>query len=310
MLPFIDSPDEQQGPPPYAFRNMTVRGVLLGADMARLAAWCDQRLNMFPRYRFEPLAPVVCLGINIYPEMRSAQPLFRDRLMNRQHEYYLMFPAIRHDAGNHGFLLSSALTWVFPFIGVDNSSSALTGQEVLGYQKMLGTITAEEGADGSFRSEVSMPGMKAFGPGEMQAMLPLLSLSLARPLAGQTAAHGFPWMLRGLDVLDGLLTGAAAHLLGRLAPDILSVTNLKQFRDAETPMLACYTALVTSDYALSNTGPTILYADARVSIRDNAAVAPTAVLGLDPELRPLMAFGVTTDMLYGTTTTNLAVDCG
>ncbi|MFN3346801.1 MAG: hypothetical protein ACK42E_03200, partial [Candidatus Bipolaricaulaceae bacterium] len=140
MTVFVESTDCQEGRPPFFFPGVRIWSFLLEADPGSLEDWCDRFLNVSPQFRFRPVTNHVCLGFNDYPKMVSEAPGMEGLGFITQHEYYLMLPVVRKDLDASNFFLPHELTWAFPFIGVDNASSASTGREVLGFQKTVGRI--------------------------------------------------------------------------------------------------------------------------------------------------------------------------
>lgn len=302
MPRFREFTDDQQSAPPFSFPGVSIHCFLLDAAIEKLQLYCDEILNIDPRYHFSPLAPLVYLGISEYPRMYCDYPPFAQVGYTRQNEFYFMFPTIRHDAVNHNILLGSEITWAFPFIGVDSSSSAFTGQEVLGFQKLLGTITAATAPDdGSFAADVAMPGFRAAGRDVPEEVLPILRIRSGPPLDGPAAPlHGWPWSLRSVGSMVEMLDDIGLHLMQAALPGLLSVTNLKQIRDAQDPTLANYQALVRCEWKTSNFSVPVVYDGADIDTLDNMTMPMTSALGLGPgpRFKASMAFSVTTDMTF------------
>jgi hypothetical protein len=299
--PFINSTDMQQGLPPFKFTGVDIRNFALRADPDALDAWCDTFMNVSPRYRFRPLAPVVTLGINRYATMTTLFPGYENLGFTRQNEYYLMFPVVR-ETRLFGLWMPTEMSWVYPYIGVDNASSAFTGQEVLGFRKMLGTIGFEDRSDGTFASEVAMPGFATLGPTAEQEMLPIVRIETGPRLTTPPALpRGFPWSHFHLPEIASGLDDALLWMLEALDPGFFSVTNLKQFRDGADPMRAVYQALVRSSYRQSNVSPPFVYAGATIEVIDNETIRAVETLGLGAGggLDPLLSMGFSTDMWFG-----------
>jgi hypothetical protein len=323
---FIEQPGNQQGAPPYYFQGVQVRSFPMPADMGALGDYCRRYLNLFaPECWFEPVVPLVYLAVNHYPHMESSEhgePITASYM--RQHEYGFMVPLIRWQRGPLG-LHFPRLTWVFPFIGVDNATSAITGQEVLGFQKAVGKIDVKED-DARYRVKVAMPGFGTFG--EQDKLQELLTLRATRALdlpaallptgqaaflkkAGARGHHplnlGLGGLGLGLDILEQLVE----QWLELVAPGLLSVTNLKQFRDPAAPDEAAYSALVECHWYCRHFTDAALYEAPTVTIRDNFILAVAGTLGLKPKghamaelgkglhYEVLPGFGFTADMEFG-----------
>lgn len=297
---FIESTDSGQGLPPFHMPGVKIRVCVLPADMDALNAWCDRFLNLFDAYRFEAAAPFVYLGINDYPRMYGGGrgPAAEEHV--RQKEYYLSFPVRRHDLGPRNLYLPAQLSWAYPFIGVDNPTSAFTGREVLGFPKTLGVIRADTAEDGSFSARVSMPSFRVGQGDEEESELEILKIDTAAPdFDGPVLAHHFPWSLFGLDAVADWFDEELEHVAEMIVPGLMTVTNLKQIRNGQDPSQAAWQGLVQCHYGLSNMKPIIHYPSARIAITDNATYPIRATLGLgDGELKPLACFGQDADMVF------------
>ncbi len=302
---FIEQPGNQQGAPPYYFPGVKVRSFPMPADMGALGSYCRRYLNLFaPDIWFEPVVPLVYLVVNHYPRMESSEHGQRiEASWMRQHEYGFMMPVVRWQRGPLG-LAVPRLTWVFPFIGVDNATSAITGQEVLGFQKAVGKIEVAE-AQGHYRVDVQMPGFGAFG--EQDKLQELLSLTgkrmvdvpaVLRPgpsalsrAAGGRGHHPLNMGLGGLGVGLDVLEQLVEQWLELVAPGLLSVTNLKQFRDPSAPDTAAYSALVECHWYCRHFNDAVLYDAPTVTIKDNFILAVAGTLGLKPRGAAMASFG-------------------
>lgn len=296
----------QQGPPPYLFTGVRLLVLVLQADVLQLEAYCDEFLGVDPARVFAPAGPYVILGINQYPSMISEHDSFKGFGFTSQNEYFVMFPAVRFD-NVRGFLLPREVTWVFPYIGVDNPTSASAGREMLGFPKMVGEIAVDQDPQGRLSATVAMPGFKAFSPSTPQEMLELITIRTGLPLQiTAPASHAFPWDF--LDLAGGaeLLEEAAQTLIGAADADSFSVTNLKQFCDPTNPSQAVYQALVRAVWAQENTGPATFYDGAQVEVFDNVTMRILEHLGLGQAagaaLQPLVVASMTTDMRFGQVT--------
>ncbi len=304
--------------PPLLFREVSARVFPLKANIARLAEFCDQYLNLnIPDeiVHFTPALPYVYFMALNYGGM-SATTLDAQRMgWVAQHEAFFLVPLQRWRR-EHGKLVFQGWTGVTPFIFVDDPLSMMTGREVYGWPKTQAWIEADRpvwtthpraptrlftmsvdlfhqvyaGEREPPRTLVTIDRDVAASyaeyplnykcPWSITSALPNMyaaSLSLmeeAADLLSNLRLRGFPdfrtsdslvemareslalygHMLAGLspfpqpDWLDAPLSGtnARAMLVEDLPRYFTSTINLKQFRDAERPELACYSALVES----------------------------------------------------------------
>lgn len=328
LKPFIDLDDMQQGLPPFFFQDMGIRTFLLTADLRKLKAWCDLVLNVSPDNRFLPIAPIAILGLNDYPRMVTLNPIFAGKVgYTQQKEYYLIFPVL-HLKRSWNLWVPHDITWAYPYIGVNNATSAFTGREVLGFSKTLGSISYADDAQGRFRGSVTMPGFAALGPNVPESMLKLADVQTDTPLINPPdPTTGFPWSLLKASMDKGLIGGVANQfmelsdlvenmvlsLFQTMDPSLFSVINLKQFRHPATPTLAAYQSLDTCRFRQIGMSPVKIYSGAQVTLWDNPTTSPVAVLGLGGSpafaaaaltpagatLTPLYAAGWESDMWFG-----------
>jgi hypothetical protein len=134
--------------PPLLFREVTARAFPLKANIARLAEFCDQYLNMdIPDeiVHFTPALPYVYFMALNYGGM-SATTIEAQRLgWVSQHEAFFLVPLERWRR-EHGKLVFQGWTSVTPFIFVDDPLSAATGREVYGWPKAQAWIEADRPA--------------------------------------------------------------------------------------------------------------------------------------------------------------------
>jgi hypothetical protein len=306
-MSFIESAGTQQGLPPFSFPGLSITSFVLQADLVRLQDYCDLLLNIAPEHHFRPLGSHVCLAINQYPKMYSKYPGRDDLGYSSQNEYYFMFPVVRYDLFRGNFMLPREITWVFPFIGVDNSTSALIGRELLGFQKLLGVISAETAADGRFLASVAMPALKSPSGETPEEELPLITIRTGTPLnAREAPPQGFPWNLVGVAAEARVVDDLALALFDLVDPGAFSVTNLKQFRDGPNPQAAAYQALVRCEWRQENATLPTVYEGAEIEVYDNATIQIVETLGLSQgtgsRLAAIEATSLTTDMWFGNVT--------
>lgn len=310
-MTFVDSPDTQQGMPPWEFPGMTQADFVLAADLTLLQAYCDRVLNLDPRHQFRAVLPYVHIGINQYPRMYSVFGDNRDLGFTSQNEYYVMFAAVRLDLLG-SIQVPHELTWVFPFLGVDNPTSAISGHAVLGFPKLCGEIAATVDVNGVFSATADMPGFQLPRTTDSpQEILPLLNIQSGPPLPKPAGSQfTFPWTFLGLQKDAGDLDALAGALLALVEPGLFSVTNLKQFRDGADPQNACYQALVRAEWRMGNIQAPTYYDGAQISISDNATNRIVSSLGVgggqDQPFAAEFAMSLTTDMWFGNVT-NLLV---
>ena len=148
--PYIDpSGDPARGAlpvrPPFLMTGVTSRVFPLKANMARLAQFCDQYLNMdIPQeiVHFCPAAPYVYLMMLDYGSMSPASVQAQNVGWVAQHEVAFAVP-LEHWRREEGRLVFKGWACVCPFIFVDDQMSLTTGREVYGWPKVAGQVDVE-----------------------------------------------------------------------------------------------------------------------------------------------------------------------
>lgn len=293
---YVESPNGQQSPPPYFFPSVSINACILEATRSNLQAWCDTYLNIGYYHRYKPLVPFVYAAISHYPKMFSVG--LENLGYVSQNEYLFMFPMVHYE-NMWNLWVPVGLTWAFPFIGVDNGTSAISGETVIGLPKTVGTITRATAGDGSFSARVAMPGFADFTATTKQELLPIFAMRTSAPAiasinpstipgaATNAAGLSFPWLLLGdtTTIEDALI-----QLLDDLFPGAYSSTTLKQIRDGEDRTKACFQSLLTAEWQMQDLAAPIEFGSGEVDIVDFASIAIIKTLGLvggRPSANPL-----------------------
>jgi hypothetical protein len=268
--------------PPFAFPGVTMRIFPLPADFHALGRFCDQYLNVAPDFaRFRPSMPYVMLTIVNYGRMSVEAGNLG---WTSQNEVLFGVPLEWYEP-HEGRWVFRDLAQVAPFIFVDNEASQVVGREVYGWPKVQGWFAGEIDRwainprsrrrllrldTRLFRrlyearrpmprellvvEEDPNPSFTRFPPQADGPLNPLVGLQKA--LLGWTTlfSQGLEaWtriQLGGPPIDRRTLPDLVAGLLGSLdtfAGSFQANTiNLKQFRDATHPALACYQAITNA----------------------------------------------------------------
>ena len=289
MARFVQSVANQQMPPPYTFRGATVHAFVFESPMTAVQAYCDRYFNLGEAaergFVYRPLSifPYAMLLIIEYPMMvcmdtrqfDAAETPFADRGYTSQNEVFVAIPLARHGVTPANVLLDATVEWALPFIAVDNSTSAFSGREMLGLEKLKGAITLGGGVfPDSFTAKVDLPGWQSLDPTAVQQMITFLEITTHPTLP---TFRGSPnetsvWSLFRSNLASGVLQGLSAAvdgldaIMAGLLPAAMEVVALKQFRDAEDPRKAVYQALVAMRSRYYNITNLRFYNETNVSI--------------------------------------------
>jgi uncharacterized protein with NAD-binding domain and iron-sulfur cluster len=159
----------------------------------------------------------------------------------------------------HGEGILPRLTFWMPYIFIDSCSGMVTGREVWGFRKEIGSVTAPSLAApvSPFIATATIFETLAYDtPGKVAPLVQVSRTPGAPSPPWSDGASGWKRIVHELTRGVGLLVAGAvdasldvaAHLLEPKIP----LVNLKQFRDAEDPTRACYQAIVEGPCVLKS----------------------------------------------------------
>lgn len=240
---------------PYLQKDARLAAFLFHADMERLTALCQQRLNVsgaFP-YRYVPVTSSVML---VYADMlvssRDARDAQAGRIPETEASFWVLTAAMKKTRGG-SVSVPHHLAWFLPSLLVDEGSAIATGREVYGFPKLAAQFQKpDEIQRPAFSADVL--GFKAFGPqavAQRERLLTFNAPSVAGPppasdldsIKGRMASELSRNMRAGLG--SGPLEWAT-----RFLNDRIPLVFLKQFRDAQDTRKACYQRLVEAPLQL------------------------------------------------------------
>lgn len=297
MPQFVQSVANQQMPPPYYFPNVTAYSFAFDISMETVQDYCNTYFNLGNpsdrgfMYRSLPIFPFGMLMVIEYPRMITKERAVLDQMVPflergyaTQNEVFVTFPVVRHGTRLGNFLVNAAVEWTLPFIAVDNSTSAFSGREILGLDKLYADIALGSSAfPESFSAHVSIPGWPSLNPDVLQEKLDFLSIATGppTPYPSNSPQVTSPWTVLGSKFARGTVERLAAAVDGLdtisagLLPTQMHLVALKQFRDAQDPQKAVYQALVGARSRYSNIKNLQIYNEKDVSItfHDNGSLS-------------------------------------
>jgi hypothetical protein len=261
MAPYVEYGARDTSPPPFESEGGGFLGLALKGDPAKIDDLIKRMLNepAGGKVVYTRMGSYVVLLVGTFPALRASRFPGGGYVSETQLSLWLPVKA-RAANGVERVCLTA------PYIFVDNPLSLECGREDFGYPKSLGHFQPERW------NGVSMQ-LKAFGGNwgyvNHAAWTPLIEIGLAggAPLAGigAAAAPGAPGVALATtpEEVAAALTRRALLEQGGVSPDsLLGWINivlgfikevmegkvkqvfLKQFRDASTPDVCCYQAVV------------------------------------------------------------------
>lgn len=252
---------------PFEFPNATVRVMPLMADATKLATFCDRYLNDevgADVYRFEPWGSYVYLVVTNFEEMSSAKANLG---FWAEREVTFFIPVKWYGVEDAKKLVSVGLVPIYGF--ADSGTAAITSREVNGQPTMTSAIksppnswlsesgpSAGENARLMTLETTVYPAIRLGQRAEWRTLIDIFAFDPLRyndDVSWRAVAD--TWgeeLLR--DHRDKIarkgdhpeafddLRALAVELLANRQP--INIITLKQFRDVEEPLCACYQALV------------------------------------------------------------------
>ena len=291
---FIEHLGDPQAPPPYRFEQVKIRGFKLTADRQKLTTLCDRLLNFDERqgFRYCPASDEVILEILSYGSMQSlgSSGWFTSSDRTRQDEMVFRVLVGKVEEGSSEATEPKVFA---PFIFVSNTDSVVTGREVVGYPKLLGSFKLQEPDEGTTRLTVTTGGysrseasewseivsVEYASPGRFED-LGLLSLDgLAPSLPRGTLTWG-----QGDFGRDSQFSRSFAKDWIANRPQGFSIIQLKQMRDAVNPSLACHQELIEGQYSVDDFKIAFPAGMAQIRLRSHGSVNIYKALGIDTDV--------------------------
>jgi Acetoacetate decarboxylase (ADC) len=302
MVDYIPRPDDPSIPPPYDFPGVTIMSFRLPANAADLQKLCDEQLNIGTLeqrgFEYRVFFDFVDMEIVTYPKMRFAEaPYSKWGCASQQEMYFRIYVWKFLSIG--GLLFPDPVPeWFIPFIFVDNSWSVISGRDVIGFPKVMARFspTPMLNAD-PFQICASVLALKKHTPATKLDWHPLVTINPTGAAADAAPGGLWPWIGLEAGILDPFLNELLQELL-IFAPDVFSTVQLKQFRDPSNLTEACYQAIISTPFALSNLRPPQPLPPATITVDRYASIDIPKSLGFSAgvPLQPMLQFQVTLDM--------------
>jgi hypothetical protein len=289
MPKFKDSIANPQVPPPYRFPNVNSHAFLFDIPSRFVQDYCDRYFNIGDPadrgfiYRPYPLFPYAAFIVLEYPAMipeseqtpEAGEAPMKDRGYAGQNEFLVVFPVIRHGTTAATFLTDMVLEWASPLVVVNNSTSAISGREILGMDKIYGLVNvAEQSVLAGFMADICLRAAPTTLSDYTTNMMKFVTIQTGPPAPsrGRLPNTTSAWSLLGSRRANNILEGLSATFVGLdeatggLLPNPMQIVMLKQFRDAADPSQAVYQALVGARCKYSDVTGVQFYNEGDVAI--------------------------------------------
>ena len=287
ILPrFIKRDGDPQIPPPYMFKDVTIRHFRLMGTKAKLQDLVDKHLNLEGVeqrvFKFKVNGSEVDLDVLTYKRMESDAEGYKNLGYTTQNELYFRITVDKFENKNGTWVPDPQGAMFVPYIFVDNNWSVISGREVIGYPKVPAFIKIPTAGD--YPISIITDVFEQFEPNKPQtpARTPdgKEGKELVKIVASGGAAAARRVWLSGQEIPQ--------NLPAQGKKEQMSIIQLKQFLDAKNHdgdgyERACYQALVTAEievsYNITSTNPDPID-PARIMITDFASMSIANKLGL------------------------------
>jgi hypothetical protein len=291
---YIEGYCDMQMAPPYSFQGVDIWSFPLLADLGTVQALVDKYLGPFqgqgqtfalipgatPSQRQRTLVYMMVLD---YARMRCMDGTLSGYLSQKEFLFGIVVRRTRSDAGPGGGPLAD-LAFFSPTIFVDNPSSSICGNTVLGYPKQLAWFQLPERNPYPIQIETQV--FVDDDPDTGQSLQLIANIKDAMSLIPGAKALKSLFPFGDIERLFGPkgvfpLESAFFELFQRHNQQMsYDVIQLKQFRNAEDSRQASYKALVTGTVEIKTVRGAGLLPPAIVDLKSYASLSIPAELGL------------------------------
>jgi hypothetical protein len=255
MAKFIEN-DGAQLPPPYQFPQVSINSFRLRGTLDAINKLCENFLNIGTEeargFRYVAASPFVDMEVLHYPRMKCTSPPFSDQGFSSQNEIYFraMVAKLEPSSGTN-FLSPTWIGWFVPYIFVDNPWSLISGREVIAFPKNLARFDFGTSQGTSpYPIKVSASVLNPYSPTTILRPGEVVNIQLGARARSKPPIGPWPWGDIDMSDIPSFLQDSLDVF--RKIPK-LSLIGLKQFRDAQDPSIACYQALVQSEFEATKT---------------------------------------------------------
>jgi hypothetical protein len=257
MNPYMARPASLEACQPGVMLNAQIYCFGLGGDLAAIDSCADRYLNAAPAstLKYKAALDVVMLTFMDAEKLMSVATGPGDAygwVHDVECAFWVLLAAGTEDAS--GEFHPQRLVWWMPYVIVDTSVAMVTGREVWGFPKDVGTFHVPPAPTTSpALLAVDTRVFPTIDPSTQGTVQRLVTVEQRQPPPGvlEQLWEDVTEVGRGLKtvLVEGAELGEGKELLElamELAHFSVPVTNLKQFRDCADGSKACYQALVES----------------------------------------------------------------
>ncbi|GAB4517987.1 MAG: hypothetical protein OHK0046_25180 [Anaerolineae bacterium] len=271
-------------PPPYTCAGVKMFGFIFQADQDKLIQFCNRTLNFNDKRHYRPITPYVMVTYTFMSQVRAAPP-YDQRGWFTETEVAVWVPTF---GMNH--VLGS---WVIdpfhpafytPYIFVDNPIAIAGGREIYGFPKQWGQTQMPHSHTEPQVFTTDVFALKTFSPDSQGGQMRLMDITRTytpteEPQPYQSLSHLFSDVLGrfGHTIESGV---TLAEDLFRLQ---VPMVFLKEFRDIDSEVNACYQAITEASAQVTRFSGWHLPGTYQMTLEDLASVPLFDDLGLQSQ---------------------------
>ena len=258
---YIERADGQAFNQPYEIKGTKMYGFAVEGSMAKLQEVCDKYLNdpNNGEIEYRPAINYLILTFNKIDSLTSIYPPDYDKgTVHEEEAIFWMLTVVGKRVGP--LFIAERLAWFMPYLYVNNSPILISGREVYGFFKQLGTFQIPDLNQEPDLLTVDTLVFKEFSPTSQSIDARLLEVQRISTGDKHQAIKTWDSFEEAVRAIASLLFNndeiaipglqLPFNLLEYLLNRVVPLVTLKQIRDVENSKKACYQALIESPMQL------------------------------------------------------------
>jgi len=295
--------------PSFELGGTQIYSFILEGDKDKLQATLDARLNtVFPNsgLRYKPLGNNVFFTFSLTANGYSNNVVDKEKGYILEHEIAFWIPVIEEKYNGRRWVANRFALFI-PFIFVNNPFALLSGREVYGFPKTMGTFSIPGSVHYADAFTVDTMSFANFAPNSPLIDNRLLKVSRPPITSGESFSKEWTSDIDVIKALSKVLKSGLENniisdwnLIKSLLHDIknleMSSVFLKQFRSGLNDGKAVYQALIDADFQVNGFhGGGLLHGDYSLSLYENDSFPLAESLGLTDGQKVKAAFWINVD---------------
>ncbi|MDZ8223240.1 hypothetical protein [Nostoc sp. ChiVER01] len=258
---YIERADGQAFNQPYEIKGTKMYGFVVEGSMAKLQEVCDKYLNdpNNGEIEYRPATNYLLLTFNKIDSLSSIySPDYDKGTVHEEEAIFWMLTVVGKRVG--ALFIAERLAFFMPYLYVNNSPILVSGREVYGFFKQLGTFQIPDLNQEPDLLTVDTLVFKDFSPTSQSLDARLLEVQRISTGAKHQVIKTWDTFEEAIRAIASLLFNnneiaipglqLPFNILEYLINRVVPLVTLKQIRDVENSKKACYQALIESPMQL------------------------------------------------------------